>query len=217
MIVDFNILGVTTFGAMFPLESHIENQFRSWVPEKLTNSSVIRKNDFLAGRYCAYQAAKVQGYELKSLPSNSTREPLWPLDLKGSISHSKRMAISCVSTSADILSIGIDAEEILDMHLGSDFQDTIASSEELILVRGLQDRRALTILFSAKEALYKALFPITKAFIDFKEVRLLALDLDSKTFELELIQTNKKFYGTFKEIAETIITMVTIPSEKVCD
>jgi 4'-phosphopantetheinyl transferase EntD len=136
----------------------------------------------------------------------------------GSITHSKLMAISCVSLSNDWSSIGIDAEELITPALRADIEFLVASPAELQYLGSLDSQIGLTVLFSAKEALYKALFPLVRTFIDFKEVKLTNLDADTKVFELELISSNEKlaghlgrYQGSFKQFGETIVTVVSIP------
>jgi 4'-phosphopantetheinyl transferase EntD len=136
----------------------------------------------------------------------------------GSITHSKLLAISCVSSSQDWSSIGIDAEELITPALRADIESLVASPVELQYLGSLDSQIGLTVLFSAKEALYKALFPLVRTFIDFKEVQLTNLDLDMKVFELELISSKEnlaghvgRYQGSFKQFGETIVTVVSIP------
>ena len=218
MLIDFNIHGVSFFGAPLPFDSQLEESFSHLLPHTMANVAQVRKQEFIAGRYCAYQAAKLVGLELVKLPAAKTREPVWPEGIVGSITHSKLMAISCVSLSQDWSSIGIDAEELINPSLRADIESLVASPVELQYLGSLDSQIGLTVLFSAKEALYKALFPLVRTFIDFKEVKLTNLDADTKVFELELISSNEKlaghlgrYQGSFKQFGETIVTVVSIP------
>ena len=218
MLIDFNIHGVSTFGAPLPLDSRLEKSFSSWLPERMKNVAQIRQQEFIAGRYCAYQAAKMVGFDLVTLPSAETREPMWPAGVLGSITHSKKMAISCVSVSDDLSSVGVDAEELIKPSLSAEVEKVIATDEDLALLNKNEYQTGITILFSAKEALYKALFPLVQTFIDFKEVKLTKLNTDEGSFELEVMSNNVKlvnylgrYKGSFKQLGETIVTVVSIP------
>jgi 4'-phosphopantetheinyl transferase EntD len=218
MLIDFNIHGVSAFGAPLPFDSQLEKSFSSWLPDGMKNVAQTRQQEFIAGRYCAFKASKEVGYDLSQLPAAPTREPVWPEGILGSITHSKQMAISCVSVSDEISSIGIDAEELMKIGLAQEIERVIATEEELLMIAGADYQMGITILFSAKEALYKALFPLARTFIDFKEVKLTKLHSDKRLFELELKSSNPKlkgylgrYEGSFKLIGETVVTVVSIP------
>lgn len=221
MLIDFKLSGVSAFGAILPLDSQVAENYAVWLPVGMKDVASVRKQEFIAGRFCAVQAAKNIGYELNHLPSAATREPMWPEGLKGSITHSKQLAIGCVSLSDDLESIGIDAEEKIKSGLGREVEKVIANEDELGLLKLKEPEDGLTILFSAKESLYKALFPIVRSFIDFKEVVLTDLDSENMTFVLELKTSNPKllshlgkYPGSYKKMGETIVTVVSIPKAK---
>jgi enterobactin synthetase component D len=217
----FNIHDVAFFQTSLPIDAQVERDFSYCLPSKLEKASALRKQEYIAGRYCAFKAAKQLSAEIHNIENASTREPIWPLGLAGSISHSKNMAISCVAKSENYLSLGIDAEDFIRPQGAQDIIGTVASLEEASYINGLNDQAALTILFSAKEALYKALFPISRCFIDFKEVRLVSLDLEKKSFELELISEQKElakflgsYTGSFRIENQTVVTLITISKDK---
>ena len=201
-----------------PLGPHFLNEFSTPLPWSTDRVSISRLQEYVAGRFCATQAAKNIGFSLQCIPSAETREPIWPVGVVGSISHSKKIAISCVASSVDFKSLGIDAEELMDATVCKEVEKVIATEEELSLLQEKDFQLGITILFSAKEALYKALFPLCRSFIDFKEVRLVNLDLVQQKIELELHSNRPnlanfigKYSGSFKQMQQTIITTVFIP------
>jgi enterobactin synthetase component D len=221
MQAEFNIQGVSIFGAQLPLSSDLEQGYAFCLPEGLQDAAQVRKQEFIAGRYCAIQAAKNIGLTIESLPRASTREPIWPLGITGSISHSKQMAISCISKSSDYLSLGIDSEELIKPKIASEVAATIGTQDELAFLASLDFSFGLTVMFSAKEALYKALFPLARTFIDFKDVKLISLDPAKGDFELELISSHPllakylgRYVGTFRMMNQTIVTFVSIPKDQ---
>lgn len=215
MKVHFNIEEISVFGISLPVANTVFKEFETFLPDNLKNAAIVRKEEFVAGRFCAVQAAKNIGLALNALPSSASRAPMWPDGIIGSISHSKKLAISCVSKPEAFDSVGIDAEEILSQEL--DIQDTIASPAELSLIRS-NFRLGLTVIFSAKEAFYKALYPKVKCFIDFKEVELVKIDLQRGDLELKLTSHNPLlspyrgvYQGHFQLHDDTVISLVTIP------
>ena len=101
--------------------------------------------------------------------SGTHREPLWPPGIVGSITHCSGYCAVAVARSELFASIGIDAE--IHAELPQDVLRTIAFEEELEWMRALPptgihwDR----LLFSAKESIYKAWYPVTKSWLGFKD------------------------------------------------
>lgn len=220
MQAEFNIHGVSIFKAPLPLSSQVEQDYAYCLPMVWKNVAQVRRQEFIAGRYCAIQAAQNIGLTIESLPTGLTREPVWPQGVTGSISHSKQLAISCIANTSDYLSLGIDAEEMMKPEVAAEIALTIATQSELHYLDTLNSDLSLTLLFSAKEALYKALFPLVRTFIDFKEVKLHTVDFASGLFELELISSNKslvkylgRYMGSFRMIDQTLVTFVSIPKD----
>lgn len=211
MVLVFDIAGVSVAGVRLPLCSSVFKEYQNHLPESLASAAQVRKEDYVAGRLCAFKASSLLGLSLTKLPTHSDRTPIWPQNLCGSISHSKKLAVSCVSSTDHYFSLGIDAEELLDDHI--DISEQVANSNELSLV---ENKLGLTVLFSAKEALYKAIYPIVKSFVDFKEVEMTAIDFAKKTFEIKALSENllklglNHFQGSFQLIDNTIVTLITI-------
>lgn len=211
MVLVFDIAGVSVAGVQLPLSSRVFEEYQNHLPESLASAAQVRKEDYVAGRLCAFKASALLGLSLSKLPTHSDRTPIWPQNLCGSISHSKKLAVSCVSSADHYFSLGIDAEEIMDDHI--DISEQVANANELALVK---NNLGLTILFSAKEALYKAIYPIVKSFVDFKEVEMTAINFSKNTFEIDARSENllklglNQFQGSFQIIDNTVVTLITI-------
>jgi 4'-phosphopantetheinyl transferase EntD len=135
----------------------------------------VRQREFVAGRVLARQALALLGGPQTAIPAGEDRLPCWPPGYTGSISHSRQVAAAAVARLTDVAAIGIDIEEI--GRVRTELAPQIASPAELAgqLTR-LPDRQvALGVIFSAKEAFYKAQFPITRRFLGFLDVE---VDLD---------------------------------------
>ena len=193
MKIELSLSGISCYGTTLPLDSKLGSEFKSWLPEQLTVASFQRRQEFIAGRYCVYNAAKELGLELSTLPVSIERGPVWPEGVIGSISHSKKMAIGCVGKAGQFRSIGIDTEEVFSQQTIKDIQKVIAlDSEKEMISREIPEKYnnlAYSILFSAKEALFKAIHPLCKTFIDFQETRMTHLNLETKTFTIEISES----------------------------
>lgn len=217
MVFEFNIPGVSVFRSPLPLAAQIESDYSYCLPQALENVAQTRKHHFVAGRYCAFQAAKNLGLTLPSFENAETREPLWPAGFTGSISHSKSLAISCVSDSSLFQSMGIDAEEIIKNSTAQKVSGTVAIQEELDYLNDLNVDFGFTLLFSAKEALFKALFPLGRKYIDFKEAVLVDVNQENRTFELKLVSKDPayqaylgNYQGQYSIVDNNLVSLILI-------
>jgi 4'-phosphopantetheinyl transferase EntD len=76
---------------------------------------------------------------------------------------------------------------------------------------GWPSTRAATLVFSAKETLYKCLFPAVKRYFDFKEAELVSADAGRFSIRLlvsltDELQSGNVFEGRFHAADEIVIT-----------
>jgi 4'-phosphopantetheinyl transferase EntD len=163
-------------------------------PETLTDAEKAfvqravqqRVNQFSTGRFCAKQALQQLGITNVEILQGDGKEPLWPANTVGSISHSKKMAGAVVAAADILVSIGLDIETIGGVR--PDMWDMLyLPSEQAYLNTYTGDALALqtTILFSGKEAFYKFQYPLTKTFLDFTDVEMI---LVNGQFQLRVIK-----------------------------
>lgn len=147
----------------------------------LNAASTKRRAEFLAGRYCAQKAL----FNLIGVPympeRHKDKTPIWPQNCVGSISHTSGLAGAMVARRTDYKSVGIDLERPLSSHeCSNDLIRTIQTPAEQLrmttLLR-LSDCLALTLAFSLKESLFKALHPLVCIFFNFKDVELMQCDI----------------------------------------
>ena len=122
-----------------------------------------RREEFSLGRAAARQAFKKIGInEQVPVLCGEGREPLWPEGVIGSITHCNRTAVTVVTKEEEIVGIGIDLES-LDDTTRTDVSPRVCTERELAWLEGCaaEKNRALLSLFSAKETIYKAFYPIT--------------------------------------------------------
>lgn len=200
------------FQTSLPLADATFNKFKTWLPS--TSMSPARQQEYLAGRFCAFEAAKLLDIELGSLPSGPKREPLWPSSLVGSISHTKELAVAWVDLKSQSLSLGVDVENLISEEKYRELAKQVASNEEIQLLDS-QESPSLnfTLLFSAKEALFKALYPLCHHYIDFKEVEWLGVDGENWEIRLassrsEIMTLNRVYRGQWQKGQGLVMTSI---------
>jgi 4'-phosphopantetheinyl transferase EntD len=130
-----------------------------------------RRQEFSAGRRAARAAMAELDLPPAPIPMGAQREPLWPQGIVGSIAHCDTLCIAAISRKNQ--SIGLDIEPATP--LPADLEDIICTPPERAWLdtlppqtRGLRAKQ----IFSAKEAVYKAQYPLTGKVIGFDEVEL---------------------------------------------
>jgi len=164
--------------------------------EALGEAVEKRQREFVTARACARDALGRLGVAPQPIPSGSRGEPVWPAGVVGSITHCAGYRACAVALDRDLTTIGIDAEvaEPLPDGLISD----IALPEE---------RRALELLaaedpgvswdrllFSIKESIYKAWFPLTRSWLGFEDASV-SIDRERGTFSAHLLVPGPTLQG----------------------
>jgi len=155
---------------------------------------------YLAGRYCTARALAAAG-SAAPLPVGEAGAPAWPAGFVGSISHAPTRAVAVVARASRWRALGVDCEPVLtaaqaDEIVGhtlpeaddTEIDDTEVDDTEVADATGdaLTWPAFVTIGFSAKETLYKALRPLVGAFFDFPDARLTRLDRVGRRVRLVL-------------------------------
>jgi enterobactin synthetase component D len=156
----------------------------SHLPQTLRHASPKRRRDFLAGRWCAKEALRRLGADFTYVAMAEDRTPIWPDGVVGSITHTRDFAAAAVAWAADVAGLGIDSEKIIDPAAARDIA-ALCMVDEAMLFRAVHGRtfcEFCTFVFSAKEAVFKCLFPLTRKFLEFSDVRITSLDWDREYF-----------------------------------
>ncbi|MEU0740444.1 4'-phosphopantetheinyl transferase superfamily protein [Streptomyces sp. NPDC006134] len=130
-----------------------------------------RRREFTAVRVCARRAMDKLGVPPQPVLPGERGAPRWPEGLTGSMTHCEGYCAAALVRTADLASLGIDAEP--DEPLPQGVLDAVSLPAEAERLRRLAadgpgvhwDR----LLFSAKESVYKAWFPLTGRWLDFSE------------------------------------------------
>ncbi|MFJ9732676.1 4'-phosphopantetheinyl transferase [Streptomyces sp. NPDC101171] len=140
-----------------------------------------RRQEFSTVRRCARTALGELGIPPVPLPPGTGRAPQWPPGVVGSMTHCSGYRAAAVARASRLHSVGIDAEQ--SAPLPRDVLDLVALPDERDLVEGLGTRSdALPwdrLLFSCKEAVYKAWFPLAQRMLGFDGAR---IDIESDGF-----------------------------------
>ena len=150
-------------------------------PPELSSSVPKRCSEFLAGRYSARQALRQLTNQYHFVGRRKDRSPIWPCTTIGSISHSDTNAIAIVAYRHDYTYIGVDIEEWLSISTTGEIANMVLTGNELNLSKSvpLQFYEFVTLVFSVKESVYKALYPMIQKYFGFECVSVHSIDIEN--------------------------------------
>lgn len=142
-----------------------------------------RNREFAVGRHCAHAALNQLGITA-DVPADVDRKPIWPNGIAGSISHSHNFAWAAVAKQDSVKSIGIDTEIVVDDRTIRQVAKEITVDAEQRLMSKIHGdvKTAFTVVFSAKESIYKCLYPLNAQFFGFHDVLLVEATDQTVTF-----------------------------------
>lgn len=139
----------------------------------VAKSIIKRRSEYSTGRWLARHLLsrfEVTNYELLPDPD---RQPIWPDRLVGSITHSDAIAVVAVANKSLFSSLGIDIEK----------KDRVSCELIPRLLTSFEQQRYAdidpTLIYSAKEACYKYLFPLLGHYVDYLDVEVVLGPSDS--------------------------------------
>lgn len=179
-----------------------------------------RRREFVTARHCAREALAKLGYAPVPIHAGPKREPLWPAGVVGSITHTTGFRAAAVAPRSVLASIGIDTEKNDQLPDGVEESITGAGEPEMLasLSRTFPALHWGRLLFSAKESVYKAWYPLTGRWLGFEDARL-AID-PMGTFSAKLLVDGTRtdggpslveLHGRFIVAHGLIATAVTVP------
>jgi 4'-phosphopantetheinyl transferase EntD len=180
-----------------------------------------RRREYAAVRSCARACLGRLGYPRVPILPGVGGAPIWPAGVQGSMTHCSGYAAAAVGRLPRISAIGIDAEP--DAPLPDGVLDLVATPAE-------RDRLAVTqlepdgpnwdrLLFSAKEAVYKAWFPLVGEWLEFREAEII-FDPGARTFSALLSRDGfivegrpvRRLQGRWIRNREILVTAVVLGS-----
>jgi 4'-phosphopantetheinyl transferase EntD len=137
----------------------------------VVRSVAKRRNEFVTVRYCARLALEELGQPPVPILKGEKGEPCWPDGVVGSLTHCAGFRGAVVGRDADVRSVGIDAEPH-DV-LPDGVLDAVSLPAERVELAALpRELHWDRILFCAKEATYKAWYPLTKRWLGFEDAHI---------------------------------------------
>lgn len=178
---------------------------------KVAEGAVLKRQcEYLAGRFCANEGLKQLEQKLaieianKEVATGKNREPLWPQGVLGAISHSSRFAMAVLAQDkGSYLGIGIDIEEEMTEDLACDVSGQIMSEKEKRLNKrpdGFDNKSFVTLVFSAKESIFKALYPSVEEYFGFEACELIDFDPLEKSLKFRLVSSLNRVWTADKEL-----------------
>ena len=170
-----------------------------------------RRREFSTGRWLAREGLKRLGIPPQAIPSGAMREPVWPSAMVGSLTHSGLVCAFVGGLAADFDSVGLDLE--LSPPPKTELARLIISPSEPPAYR---ESDTLRLAFSAKEAVYKCLYPVCRSMFDFQDIDL-RIDFPAGTFSahprngMGAPEAAERGHGMFELWEGGVVTLFTLP------
>jgi 4'-phosphopantetheinyl transferase EntD len=181
---------------------------------ELGRVSDARRRDFGAGRACARVALERLGLPPGPLLRQADRSPRWPPGAVGSISHCPGFCAAAVGRSGRYAALGLDVERA--GRARPELARRICTPRERAALPSL-GAEALGIVFSIKEAVYKAWHPLTGTALGFQDVEV-GIELEAGRFLARLdakaapaIDGRHEVEGRFAVSAEHVAAGLAVP------
>ncbi|MGI5520053.1 4'-phosphopantetheinyl transferase family protein [Micromonospora sp. CA-259024] len=180
-----------------------------------------RRREFATVRHCARTALAQLGYPPVAVLTGARGRPIWPDGVVGSMTHCEGYRAAALAHADVLAAIGVDAEPHAPLPEGVlDAVSLPAERDHLAALTAGSPRVAWDrLLFSAKESVYKAWFPLAERWLDFSEADL-RFD-PAGTFHARLLVPGPvlagadtpltAFTGRFRIADGFVLTAVTVP------
>jgi 4'-phosphopantetheinyl transferase EntD len=177
---------------------------------QVANAVDKRRREFALGRSCARRALAALGVAPAVIVNDAGRAPVWPAGVIGSITHTHDYCCAVVARAGGWASLGLDAELLRPLEPGV--------CERIVLPAEAQQLATLEpaiawpcVVFSIKEAIYKASFPLDRRWLDFLDVEV-RLDPARGAFAAhELANPARTFSGRFAVDGAHVISLLAMP------
>lgn len=178
-----------------------------------------RRREFAAVRRCARRALARLGYAPVPILPGERGAPVWPVGVVGSMTHCEGYAAAALAHSDQVATLGVDAEPHGPLPDG--VLDLVALPPEAALVARLTAQRPDIhwdrLLFSAKESVYKAWFPLMRTWLGFEQARI-EIDPVWQRFSAQLLVPGPtvdgslldRFAGRWAVGAGTLVTAISV-------
>jgi 4'-phosphopantetheinyl transferase EntD len=181
-----------------------------------------RRREFTTARACARGALAQLGVAPAPILPGERGAPGWPPGIVGSITHCAGYRAAAVAAVGDAATIGVDAEP--DEALPDGVLTVISLPGERARLQDLGQTAPGTnwdrLLFCAKEATYKAWFPLARRWLGFEDADI-TIDPVNGTFQTSLLVPPPAvggaplagFAGRWMARDGLILTAITLPAQ----
>ena len=176
-----------------------------------------RRAEFATGRACARAALATLGLAAAPIVPGPRGEPLWPAGVVGSITHTADYCAAAVAWRDVIGGLGIDAE--LHQPLPDGVGAMVCTPSERDWIASAPDGTHWdTVVFCAKESVFKAWFPLAGRWLDFTGAEL-AIEAGECRFDVRFLVpvppgldgNPHTVAGRFQVTGRYVLTAVTAP------
>lgn len=178
-----------------------------------------RRREFTTVRHCARAALRRLGRVAGPILPGERGAPAWPTGIVGSLTHCEGYRAAALAHDRDLVTVGIDAEphEPLPDGVGT----AVTTEAERAMLAGLGTTEPGVcwdrLLFSAKESVYKAWFPLTRRWLDFSQAEL-SIDPSTRRFVATLLvpgpmvggRAQQELHGRYLVRNGLVLTAITI-------
>lgn len=159
-------------------------------PQAIRNSVISRQAEYFATRYMVATLMHSLDANNFQLMNDQRRAPIWPAELMGSISHSENLAATVIGKKSRkrTENVGVDIQKMISPEIAEEVAPLVITLEELKVTGelGLTKDEAVSLVFSAKESIYKALNQYSSTELDFQSVSLFQIDNELMIFKPNL-------------------------------
>lgn len=185
----------------------------------VANAVAKRRDEFTTARYCARAALRRLGVAPMPILPGERGAPRWPAGIVGSMTHCLGYRAAALARRRDAVTIGIDAEP--NEPLPNGVLDAVSlEAERALLARLAHDAPRVhwdRLLFSAKESVYKAWYPLTGRWLDFAEADV-AIDPAAAGFTARLLvpgpvvagRERREFAGRYLVRGGLVVTAIAV-------
>jgi 4'-phosphopantetheinyl transferase EntD len=182
------------------------------------NVEPVRYREFATARWCARRALAQLDVAPAPIVPGEHGAPTWPVGIVGSMTHCTGYRAAAVAKSLEFRTLGIDTE--VHEPIPGAVLRTIARHEELVALKSLRSLDSNVcwdrLLFSAKESVYKAWFPIAKRWLGFEDA-LISISSNG-TFAARLLPADSPFdyfIGKWTAVDGLVSTAVVVDGPRV--
>jgi 4'-phosphopantetheinyl transferase EntD len=152
-----------------------------------------RRAEYATVRVLARKAIRRLGVAAAPIVNGEDRSPAWPDGVVGSITHTKGYCGVVAAKASDVRSLGADVEGAAAARTEI-WKHICTETEHAWIVELAEADRGQVVkrFFSAKEAFYKAQYPLTRQYLGFHDVEM-QLDLEGGRFEVQLQRDSGEF------------------------